>query len=103
VAALAARQRGVVAHWQLIALGVPAHVIQHWLRAGRLHAIHTGVYAVGHRAIGARGRWIAGVLACGPQAVLSYQSAAALLGLRPTSSAKIHVTRPAATGRGREG
>jgi hypothetical protein len=100
MARLAARQHGVVAHWQLVRLGVPPHVIQHWLRTGRLHPIHVGVYAVGHRAIGGRGRWMAGVLGCGPAAVLSHQCAAALLELRSSSSAVIHVTAP---GRSRQG
>jgi hypothetical protein len=100
VARLAARQHGVVAHWQLVLIGVPPHVIQHWLRTGRLHPVHIGVYAVGHRAISGHGRWMAGVLACGPDAVLSHQSAAALLELRRTSSGGVHVTAPGRSRRG---
>ena len=32
---------------------------------GRLHRLHRGVYAVGHRGLGGEGRWMAAVLACG--------------------------------------
>jgi hypothetical protein len=46
--------------------------------ARRLHVIQRGVYAVGHRALTREGRWMAAVLACGPRAVLSHHSAAAL-------------------------
>lgn len=100
MASLAARQRGVVAHLQLIEIGISAHVIQHWLRAGRLHLIHVGVYAVGHPVLTDLGRWMAGVLGCGPGAVLSHQNAAAVWNLRPTSTAAVHVTVP---GRSRKG
>jgi hypothetical protein len=92
VAELAGRQRGRVAHSQLIDLGLSPSAIKRWVAAGRLHPEHRGVYAVGHRATGHLGRWMGGVLACGPGAVLSHHNAAAHLGLRPMSSAAIHVT-----------
>ena len=69
--------------------------------AGRLYPIHRGIYAVGHTALGYLGRWMAGVLACGPGAVLSHQNVAALLDLRRMSSSAIHVTVPRRTGRSR--
>jgi hypothetical protein len=94
VADLAARSHGVVAHRQLLALGMTASMVQRWLDSGRLHRLHRGVYAVGHAALTGEGRWLAGVLACGPQAVLSHQPAAALLSLRRSSSPVIHVTTP---------
>jgi hypothetical protein len=47
-------------------------------RAGHLHRLHRGVYAVGHRSLSWRGRWLAAVLAGGEEAVLSHTSAAAL-------------------------
>jgi very-short-patch-repair endonuclease len=46
---------------------------------------------------------MAAVLACGRGAVLSHRSAAALLGLRPTSRARIDVTTPHRAGRRRAG
>ena len=38
--------------------------------SGWLHPLHRGVYAVGHTALTATGRWFAAVLACGDGAVL---------------------------------
>src|SRR5690349_9789847 len=76
VAALAKRQGGVVSYQQLVALGLQRGSIEHWLRSGRLHRVHIGVYAVGHSVLGNSGRLMAAVLACGPGAVVSHRSAA---------------------------
>jgi very-short-patch-repair endonuclease len=57
-------------------------------------ALHRGVYAVGHGALRPEGRWLAAVLACGPGAVLSHRSAAALWDLRPATRPTIDVTAP---------
>jgi len=62
------------------------------LRMGRLHRLHPGVYAVGHRIISREGRWMAAILASGPSAVLSHRSAAALWGIRSVGSGAIEVT-----------
>jgi very-short-patch-repair endonuclease len=40
--------------------------------------VHRGVYSVGRPWLGPYGRWMAAVVACGPKAVLSHASAAAL-------------------------
>lgn len=92
IAALAARQHGTVARRQLYALGLSDDAIDRRIAAGRLHRIHRGVYAVGHKRLTLRGRWMAAVLAAGPGAVLSHRSAAALHGLRRTAPATIEVT-----------
>ncbi len=97
VAALAARQHGVVGRSQLAELGFGRGAIHHRLAAGRLHRLHPAVYAVGHTRLTDRGRWMAAVLACGTGAFLSHQSAGALWGLRPTSRATIDVTAPGRT------
>jgi very-short-patch-repair endonuclease len=73
---LAARQFGVVTRAQLLEIGWSPSRIARERRALRLHRIHAGVYAVGHRAIADRGRWLAATLAC--DGVLSHHSAAAL-------------------------
>src|SRR5688500_4880303 len=78
VAAIAARQHGVVTLTQLNQAGIDRSGVSRRLRAGRLHRIHRGVYAVGHRALSNHGRWMAAVLACGPGAVLSHRAAAEL-------------------------
>jgi len=61
---------------------------------GRLHPLYAGVYRVGHSLLHQEGRWMAAVLASGPDAVLSHYSASALWRLRPTSRTIIDVTCP---------
>ena len=78
IARLAAQQHGIVARRQLLARGATRHEIQHRIERARLHPVHRGVYAVGHRALTQRARWMAAVLAGGPGAVLSHRSAGAL-------------------------
>ncbi len=56
-----------------------------------MHAVHQGVYAVGHRALSREGRWMAAVLAAGPGSALSHHSAAALWGIRDTARADADV------------
>ncbi len=101
IAVLAARQRGVVARSQLLALGFGVAAIDHRVRAARLHRIHQGVYAVGHPVLTVEGRWMAAVLAAGAEAVLSHGSAAAAWELRPAGAGAIHVTVPGDPGRSR--
>lgn len=92
ISRLAGRQYGVVARRQLLDGGLSEEEVDLRIRAGRLHRLHAGVYAVGHAAIPREGRWIAGVLASGPDAVLSHWSAAALWMIRPNSRSRIDVT-----------
>lgn len=92
--ALVDRQWGVVARRQLLALGVSDGAVRHWLRTRRLRPLHHGVYAYGHASLRPEGRWLAAVLACGPGAVLSHRTAAALLDLLPTASARVDVVAP---------
>jgi len=94
IAALADRQHGVVGRNQLLRLGIEPGAIGRRVRAGRLHRLYAGTYAVGHRAIPREARWIAAVLASGPEAVLSHWSAAALWMIRPNSRSVIDVTAP---------
>jgi very-short-patch-repair endonuclease len=69
------------------------------VKAQRLHRLHRGVYAVGHRRLTVEGRWLAACLATG--GVLSHVSAAAAWELRPTNARLIHVTVPGDGGRKR--
>jgi very-short-patch-repair endonuclease len=103
IAALARRQHGVVSRRQLRALGLDDNAVSYRVRTGRLHRLHRGVYAVGHTVLGARGRWMAAVLACGPDAALSHASAAALWELRPSEATWIDVTVPRVGARTRPG
>jgi predicted transcriptional regulator of viral defense system len=94
VAKLAERQHGVVARRQLLATGAREEAIEVRLEAHRLHRLHRGVYAVGHRVVSREGRWMAAVLFVGPDAVLSHRSAATLWGIRGHSPRAIEVTAP---------
>jgi hypothetical protein len=98
LAHLAARQHGVVSREQLLALGFDRNGIRRRLRAGRLHRLYRGVYAVGHTIVNRDGRYLAAVMACGDGAVLSHRSAAALWGIRRTGAARIDVTVPRTSG-----
>ncbi|HET7417413.1 MAG TPA: type IV toxin-antitoxin system AbiEi family antitoxin domain-containing protein [Solirubrobacterales bacterium] len=75
---LARRQHGVLTRADLLALGYTAKAIKHRIQRGRLHPVVRGVYAVGRPRLSREGRWMAAVLACGPDAALSHRSAAAL-------------------------
>ena len=101
IARLAGAQHGVVGRAQLQRLGLGIAAIDHRLRAGRLHLIHRGVYAVGHRVLAREGRWMAAVLSVGVDAVLSHATAATAWDLRPARSGAIHVTVPGDSGRRR--
>ena len=104
IGALANRQHGVVAVWQLHALGLGTRGIAHRLAAGKLHRVHRGVYAVGHRVLTTKGNWMAAVLACGPRAVLSYRDAAEMHGIRRPGYGRVYidVTVPTRAGRTRD-
>jgi very-short-patch-repair endonuclease len=78
---LASRQYGLVTRGQLAELGLSRSTIARRVAAGRLIALHNGVYAVGHSRIEAIAVAAAAVLAGGPGAALSHSSAAALWGL----------------------
>jgi hypothetical protein len=98
LAELAAVQHGVVGREQLLALGFDRNAIRRRLQSGRLHRLYRGVYAVGHMVLSRNGAYLAAVLACGPQAVLSHRSAAALWGLRLSDAPRIDVTVPRTSG-----
>jgi very-short-patch-repair endonuclease len=91
---MARRQHGVVSREQLLRVGVGKTAISARMQAGRLHRLHAGVYAVGHRLVPKEGWWMAAVLASRPDALLSHHTAAALWGLRGYSGGAIHVTVP---------
>jgi very-short-patch-repair endonuclease len=98
IARLADAQHGVVTRSHLLHAGLTNERIDRLARAGRLHRLYRGVYAVGHRVLTLEGRWMAAVLACGPNAALSHTTAAAARDLRRADSA-IHVTVPGRGGR----
>jgi predicted transcriptional regulator of viral defense system len=103
IAALARRQHGVVSLEQLASVGLGAAAVQKRVEAGRLHRVHYGAYSVGYPLLSVEGRWMAAVLACGPGAVLSHRSAAALWGLCSDGQAAVDVTAPRRRGRSPSG
>jgi very-short-patch-repair endonuclease len=100
---LVARQHGVVARWQLLARGMSRHAIEHRIATGRLHPVMRGIYAVGRPELAREGRWMAAVLACGPDASLSHSSGAALWAIVKPRPGAIEVTVPATVVRKRPG
>jgi len=75
IAALAARQHGVVTTAQL-RKWCSDTTIRRRIRDGRLHRVHRGVYAVGHAGLSRDGRFSAAVLGAGEDAALSHLSVA---------------------------
>lgn len=101
LARLATAQHGVVARQQLLVLGFSEGSVKRRVRGGRLHRVHHGIYAVGHRSLTVEGRWMAAVMAAGRDAVLSHATAAGAWELRRRGSGAIHVTIPGDAGRRR--
>jgi hypothetical protein len=66
----------------LLGLGFSSRQIETRLAAGWLLPLRRDVYGVGHLLVSRHGRWMAAVLACGPGAVLSHESAACFWGLQ---------------------
>jgi very-short-patch-repair endonuclease len=101
VAATAGRQHGAISIAQLHEAGLSDAAVMRRTRAGRLHKLHRGVYAVGHVAPSTERRWMAAVLALGGGAVLSHRSAAALWELLPSQDGPVDLSLPSRNGRRR--
>lgn len=78
---------------QLLGVGVSARTVGWWIETRRLLVVHPGVYALEYPRPEPVARAAAAVLACGPGALLSHESAAALWGLRRWPD-RPHVTVP---------
>lgn len=103
LAALAARQDGVVRLAQLRALGYTTRAVQLRREHGWLIPLYRGVYAVGHARLSPTGRRLAAVWAYGDRAALSHRSAAAAWGLANGGGTRIDVTVHARAAAAREG
>ncbi|HET8755056.1 MAG TPA: type IV toxin-antitoxin system AbiEi family antitoxin domain-containing protein [Solirubrobacteraceae bacterium] len=99
IARLAAEQWGVLSLHELLQCGVSDGGVKRRVKSGHLHRIHRGVYAVGHPNLPLQGRFLAATKACGPTAVLSHYSAAALWGLVSWDGRRPEVTVPGTTTR----
>jgi very-short-patch-repair endonuclease len=85
----------VISREQLLGLGLTPAAIRHRIAKGRLHPVGRGVYVVGRPELTQHGRWMAALIATGPEAVLSHRSAAALWGIAKQKGNAIHVSVPA--------
>jgi predicted transcriptional regulator of viral defense system len=89
---VAERQWGVVSRAQLLRCGLSPAGIKRRIADERLHPVHPGVYAVGHRALSAEGRLAAALLHAGPGAALSHLTAAWWWQLLSREPSRIHVS-----------
>jgi hypothetical protein len=91
IARIASRQHGVVTRRQLLDAGITKGGIERRLDKGLLIARYPGVYRVGHAAESIEAEYMAAVLACGHEAVLSDRAAGHLLKLlkRPPSQPQV--------------
>jgi very-short-patch-repair endonuclease len=103
IAAIAEKQHGVVAGWQMEGLGFGEQVARKRKAVGRFHRIHQGVYTFGNPNLSRKGHLMAAVLACGPGAVLSHRSAASLHGILDDRRSRIDVIAPNRRGRAQKG
>lgn len=80
IAGFTAKQHGLVALWQAADAGVPDHAMKARAASGMLIRVFPGVYRLRGVAFTQELRWLAAVLAAGPEAWLSHRAAAALHG-----------------------
>ena len=77
---LAARQLGLIARWQALAVGVTDRELRRRVESGALVPVFPGVYRVGGAPFTQETRWLAAVLAAGPEAWLSHRAGCAFRG-----------------------
>jgi predicted transcriptional regulator of viral defense system len=99
VGRLAVAQNGLVTLDQLERLGLTDDAAVKRALRGRLCRIHQAVYSLTPEVMTERGLFMAAVLACGSEAVLSHRSAAYLWGLVDGWEEPIDVTAPNRRGR----
>lgn len=75
VAHVASLQESLVTRAQLSQLGISRGAIVRRRNDGRLHRVHSEVFLAGPPPLTPRGRLVAALLACGPEAVVSHASA----------------------------
>src|SRR3954454_17143323 len=95
VRAMARDQQGIVSRAQLLASEVDGSAIDRAVRAGRLYAIHRGVYAsVAPELLTEEGHLVAALLAAGDAAVLSHGTAAWRWRIIPAPPSMITLATP---------
>jgi hypothetical protein len=89
---MARRQHGVVTRRDLLRIGFSSAAVEHRLGTGRLRPAARGVYTVGWPLTDRKQGWMAAVLVCGEDAMLSHGSAAALWGIGPQGAGPVDVS-----------
>jgi very-short-patch-repair endonuclease len=92
IAAIAGRQRTIVGHGQLLAIGCSRRTIAHWVNRHRLYAVFQGVYSVVSGELPPLAREQAALMICGERTFLSHHSAAAIWNLQPRLPEEIEVS-----------
>jgi very-short-patch-repair endonuclease len=92
IAALAGRQRTILSHGQLTALGCSRRVIAHWVHRGRFRSVFHGVYSVVRGELPPLAREQAALIACGEHAFLSHRTSAAVWGLLRAPPIEVEVS-----------
>jgi hypothetical protein len=88
------RQEGVLARWQVAGRSPDLTAIDGLLRRGRWRPLYRGVYAAYTGRPSRKTTLWAGVLRCGPEAVLSHYTAAEIEGITDDRSEVIYVSIP---------
>ncbi len=86
------RQWGVASRRQLEDAGLGKAATVRWMEGRRLHRIHPGVYAAGHRGLAVEGEMAAALLYAGPGAMLSHCTAGWWSQLLPHRPSRIDVS-----------
>lgn len=91
-AGVATGQGGAISRAQAIACGVTDRMIEHRVATGRWERLHRGVYAIAGSPVSWMTAVWAAVLAVGPEAVVSHQTALVLHGISPRAVPRYPVT-----------
>ncbi len=90
--AIAGRQRTIVGHDQLLAIGCGRRTIARWVQRRRLHPVFHRVYSVVSGELPPLAREQAALLACGERTFLSHRTATAIWGLRRSLPTEIELS-----------
>ncbi|MFL5829220.1 MAG: type IV toxin-antitoxin system AbiEi family antitoxin domain-containing protein [Solirubrobacteraceae bacterium] len=89
---MAREQHGLVTVAQLVACGLTKPAISRRVKAGRLHWIHRGVYALGRPDLSQAGVFHAALLAIGDDAILNHRAGAAMWGFWDRRIDRVEIT-----------
>ncbi|MEO7198384.1 MAG: DUF559 domain-containing protein [Solirubrobacterales bacterium] len=103
IARVVERQKSLITAAQFKSIGLTETGVRSRIVRGRLHRIHSGVYATHSPPYSREQLWLAAVLACGPGALLCGLPAAGHWGIIESPPLTAHISLPSGRGRSREG